>query len=54
MQIVRSLDLTDQIGIVPWVDIDKDKKFGIFTRNPERSEVEIPIEERLIVELYSK
>lgn len=54
VQIVRSLDLTDQIGIVPWVDIDKDKKFGIFTRNPERSEVEIPIEERLIVELYSK
>ncbi len=54
VQIIRSLDLTAQTGIVPWVDIDKDKKFGIFTRKPERSEVEIPIEERLIVELYSK
>lgn len=54
LQIVRALDLTSQTGIVPWVDIDKDKKFGIFTRNPERSEVEIPLEERLIVELYSK
>ena len=54
VQITRSLDLTAQTGIVPWVDIDKDKKFGIFTRNPERNEVEIPIEERLIVELYSK
>ncbi|RDU66101.1 30S ribosomal protein S4 [Helicobacter didelphidarum] len=53
-QIVRSLDLVAQIGIVPWVDIDKDKRYGIFTRHPERSEVEIPIEERLIVELYSK
>lgn len=54
LQIVRALDLTSQTGIVPWVDIDKDKKFGIFTRNPERGEVEIPLEERLIVELYSK
>ncbi len=54
VQIKRALDLTEQVGLVPWVDIDKDKKFGIFTRNPERSEVEIPIEERLIVELYSK
>ena len=41
-------------GIVPWVDIDKDKRFGIFTRYPQREEVVvIPIEERLIVELYS-
>ena len=54
LQIVRALDLTSQTGLVPWVDIDKDKKFGIFTRNPERSEVEIPLEERLIVEIYSK
>ena len=54
LQIVRALDLTSQTGIVPCVDIDKDNKFGIFTRNPERSEVEIPLEERLIVELYSK
>ncbi|RDU72370.1 30S ribosomal protein S4 [Helicobacter aurati] len=53
-QIIRAIDLTSQTGIVPWVDIDKEKKFGVFTRNPERSEVEIPIEERLIVELYSK
>ncbi len=53
-QIIRSLELTSQTGISPWVDIDKDKKFGIFTRYPEREEVIIPIEERLIVELYSK
>ena len=53
-QIVRSIELTSQTGISPWVDVDKDKKFGIFTRYPEREEVVIPIEERLIVELYSK
>jgi len=53
-QIQRALELTNQTGIVPWVDVDKEKVFGIFTRVPERDEVEIPVEERLIVELYSK
>ncbi|MDR1555064.1 MAG: 30S ribosomal protein S4 [Campylobacteraceae bacterium] len=53
-QIQRALDLTAQTGIVSWVDVDKEKVFGIFTRLPERAEVIIPIEERLIVELYSK
>jgi small subunit ribosomal protein S4 len=53
-QIQRALELTAQTGIVSWVDVDKDKVFGIFTRLPERAEVIIPIEERLIVELYSK
>ena len=51
-QIVRAIDLTAQTGIVAWVDVEKDKKFGIFTRTPE--EVVIPVEERFIVELYSK
>ena len=53
-QIVRSLELTNQTGMVEWVDVDKEKVFGIYTRLPERSEVIIPVEERLIVELYSK
>ncbi|AQW80585.1 30S ribosomal protein S4 [Campylobacter pinnipediorum] len=53
-QIVRAIDLTAQTGIVAWVDVEKDKKFGIFTRKPEREEVIIPVEERFIVELYSK
>ena len=54
VQIKRAIELTNQTGIVDWVDVDKDKLFGIFTRIPEREEVEIPVEERLIVELYSK
>jgi small subunit ribosomal protein S4 len=54
VQVVRALELTNQTGLVDWVDVDKDKAFGIFTRIPERSEVSIPVEERLIVELYSK
>ncbi len=53
-QIRRSIELTNQTGIVDWVDVDKEKLFGIFTRIPERDEISIPVEERLIVELYSK
>ncbi|NLY03275.1 MAG: 30S ribosomal protein S4 [Campylobacter sp.] len=54
LQIVRAIDLTSQTGIVAWVDVEKDKKFGIFTRIPDREEMQIPVEERFIVELYSK
>ncbi|NWF67216.1 MAG: 30S ribosomal protein S4 [Campylobacterales bacterium] len=53
-QIVRAIDLTKQTGMVEWVDVDQDKKYGIFTRLPQRSEIVVPVEERLIVELYSK
>ncbi len=53
-QIQRAMELTRQTGIAPWVDVDEAKLFGIFTRIPEREEVVIPVEERLIVELYSK
>ena len=54
VQVVRALELTNQTGMAPWVDVDGEKKFGIFTRLPEREEVVIPVEERFIVELYSK
>jgi small subunit ribosomal protein S4 len=53
-QVLRALELTNQTGMVDWVNVDKDKVFGIFTRIPSREEVVIPVEERLIVELYSK
>ena len=53
-QVVKALELTERTGFVDWVEVDKEKVSGIFTRIPEREEVKIPIEERLIVELYSK
>ena len=53
-QVQRALELTNQTGMVDWVNVDKDKVFGIFTRVPAREEIVIPVEERLIVELYSK
>jgi small subunit ribosomal protein S4 len=53
-QITRAMELTNQTGMVEWVDVEKDKLFGIFSRVPNREEISIPVEERLIVELYSK
>lgn len=53
-QIVRSVELNVQAGFVPWIDVDTEKFSAVFTRFPLRNEVIIPIEERLIVELYSK
>ncbi|MDR2152260.1 MAG: 30S ribosomal protein S4 [Helicobacteraceae bacterium] len=53
-QIQRALELTNQTGLSPWVDVDREKFEGIFTRVPDRAELNLPIEERLIIELYSK
>jgi len=53
-QIVRSIELTNQTGMVEWVNVDKEKIFGLYERVPSREEISIPVEERLIVELYSK
>jgi small subunit ribosomal protein S4 len=53
-QIVRSIELTNQTGMVEWVNVDKEKFFGIYERVPAREDISIPVEERLIVELYSK
>ena len=45
-----------KIGIkVPeWLELSKDDRKGRVLRNPVRSDVQAPIEEHLIVELYSK
>ena len=38
----------------PWLTIDKAKLMGLFDSTPERDEIEEPVEEQLVVELYSK
>ena len=39
---------------VPWLTIDKSKLNGIFNNLPERDEIPEPLNEQLVVELYSK
>tara|TARA_Y100000590_G_scaffold86892_2_gene97275 strand:- start:3690 stop:4301 length:612 start_codon:yes stop_codon:yes gene_type:complete len=37
-----------------WLTLDKARLKGVFDSNPERDQIEEPIEEQLVVELYSK
>ncbi len=43
-----------QIGVPGWLTVDSEKLKGEVLRLPERGEIDTPIEEHLIVELYSK
>ena len=39
---------------MPWLSLDKSKLEGIFEQLPERQQIEEPVNEQLVVELYSK
>jgi len=49
-----SLSGVDRRGIPQWIDLDKDKYRGSVKRLPLREDVTLPMQEQLIVELYSK
>ena len=38
----------------PWLTLDKAQLRGVFESAPERDQIEEPVEEQLVVELYSK
>lgn len=42
------------VKVPDWLELDKQSHFGRVLRNPVRSDIQVPIEEYLIVELYSK
>jgi len=52
--IEESLKRYGSRGTVPYVSVDVSKKEGTFTEMPARDVIPVPIEENLIVELYSK
>ena len=39
---------------MPWLTLDKSKLKGVFDKSPEREEISEPLNEQLVVELYSK
>jgi small subunit ribosomal protein S4 len=52
-QLVRdATDLT--ASVAPWLQADHDGLTGQVLRYPERDEIDVPVQESLIVELYSK
>jgi small subunit ribosomal protein S4 len=49
-----SLDTIVRRGIPQWLEIDKEKFKGQVVGVPAREDITLPIQEQLIVELYSK
>lgn len=43
-----------QVGVPAWLSVDREKLEGKVLADPTRDQIDTPIEERLIVELYSK
>ncbi|CAD5108893.1 30S ribosomal protein S4 [Zestomonas carbonaria] len=54
LRIAQALELSAQRGRAEWVDVDAEKKSGVFKSVPVRSDLSADINESLIVELYSK
>ena len=53
-RIRQSLEAVDRRGIPSWLEVDKEKFEGVVKGVPVREELTLPIQEQLIVELYSK
>ncbi|MGV1098128.1 30S ribosomal protein S4 [Thiovibrio sp. JS02] len=49
-----SLDAVVRRGVPSWLELDKDNYKGTVKALPDRQEITMPIQEQLIVELYSK
>ena len=54
LRIAQALELCAQRGGVEWVEVDAEKKSGVFKSVPARTDLSADINENLIVELYSK
>jgi small subunit ribosomal protein S4 len=54
VRIQEALEGVARRGIPQWLEVDKDQMKGSVKSMPTREEITIPIQEKLIVELYSK
>jgi small subunit ribosomal protein S4 len=52
--ILRALDLGGGRSVPPWLELDREKVKGRMVSLPKREDVNFPIQEQMIVELYSK
>jgi small subunit ribosomal protein S4 len=52
--IQRALDLAGSRGVPPWLSFDREGFKGSVVSLPKREDVNFPIQEQMIVELYSK
>ena len=54
LRIKSALDIAEQLGFVPWVDVETKGFKGVFKAVPDRAELSQEIDESLVVALYSK
>ena len=54
VRILEALEGMARRGVPPWLDLDKEQLKGQVKAVPSREDITIPIQENLIVELYSK
>lgn len=50
----EAVEIAGRRGVSEWLELDPEKLTGKVVRFPERDELTMPINERLVVELYSK
>ncbi|MHB1846109.1 MAG: 30S ribosomal protein S4 [Deltaproteobacteria bacterium] len=54
VRISEALEAVERRGIPPWLELDKKSFKGTVKATPARDDLTMPIQEQLIVELYSK
>jgi len=54
MRIKGAMEISSQMGLPDWVEVDEKKLTGVLRSLPEREDVLPDINENLVVELYSK
>jgi len=54
VQVVGSLGLAGGRGTPHWLELNADTATGRILSLPKREDINLPIQERMIVELYSK
>jgi len=53
-RIKQNLEQTKDRPVPPWIQVDAKTLKGLIVRLPQKEDVGLPIQEQLIVELYSK
>jgi small subunit ribosomal protein S4 len=54
IRIAEALETVDRRGVPQWIELDKKAMKGTVKSVPNREDLTMPIQEQLIVELYSK
>ena len=52
--VIQALDLIGSRGVPTWLELDSPNFAGKVLTLPKRDDVNLPVQERMIVELYSK